>query len=86
MNEEYETLMRFHLLLCKEDISKYRYAAVDGDGLLVCFILSPVIPPIKECNCWNSSTSSGDNSDGGGYIELTKIAIPKDWKLTVIKL
>lgn len=40
--DDYKTLMRFHILLCDKDISKYKYASVERNGYMWVYVSPPV--------------------------------------------
>jgi len=81
MSEEYETLMRFHLLMFGKNLSDFKYAAVDHDGTLVCYVDEPSLAESRHM--WSNTKPSGDFIT---YVEIERIALPKDWKETLIEI
>lgn len=74
--DDYKELMRFHILLCDEDISEHHYAAVDKNGSIWVYA---GIPMCDEDSFWNDGTA----------IDIMQIGnIPKHrlWKNSVIEI
>lgn len=80
-DDEYRELMRFHIMLSDDgvDISNYKYAAVDSDGLLCLYATKPF--PSKTFN-------QGEWDSLDDYYEYYSIELPEppNWKEAIIEL
>jgi len=87
--DEYKELMKFHLLLCDENLIGMNYAAVDEGGALHTYEFEPRIyqyDPLTHPSGWTPLEETKEAWSSSNYKFIIWMLDPEDWTKTLIKL